>query len=123
MSEKRGFSQQQISGQLDNDGEFNEALSNVHKSSNGSPIGTPHSDDNLKGGPNQRNINRVSSLDIDANNGDELEMGYKKYTMTVDDDYDARSYHESDDEVLNNDDEKEMEYITPGGPDDGATPQ
>ena len=31
--------------------------------------------------------------------------------------------YNSDDEVLNNDDEKEMEYVTPGGPDDGNTPQ
>ena len=124
MSEKRGLKQQQISGQLDKDGAFNEALNNAHNTSSKqklSQVSTPDSDgDNINGiGDTQKQaINRVHSLDIDSG-GDELEMGYKKYTMTVDDDYDARSYHESDDEVLNNDDEKEMEYVTPGGP----TPQ
>ena len=29
----------------------------------------------------------------------------------------------SEDEVLNDDDEKEMEYVTPGGPEDNVTPQ
>ena len=122
LSQQRGIKQQQISGALDNDNAFNNHLNNVH--SNGSSqqhlnklsVSTPET---MSGKDRQRNINRVSSLEVDHGGisppDDEMEMVYKKYTMTVDDDYDARSYHESDDEVLNNDDEKEMEYVTPGG--------
>lgn len=54
---------------------------------------------------------RVSSLESQEKE-DGVEMGS----------YHVPSYHDSDDEVLNNDDEKELEYITPGGPDETETP-
>jgi len=62
---------------------------------------------------------RVSSLESrDDEKGVEMAT-YQECNGTGDDEV---SYHDSDDEVLNNDDEKELEYITPGGPLDTTTP-
>ena len=60
---------------------------------------------------------RVSSLES-QDQEDAVEMA----AYHTEDEPIQYSYHDSDDEVLNNDDEKELEYITPGGPGDTTTP-